>query len=75
MVMPSLSHEGSDIATWLGDLAPGRDVRTQLRDSAGLAPASPFNRRPFGGGTRRGLQLVPAMLAGQAVADVIHGWV
>jgi hypothetical protein len=23
MVMPSLSHEGSDIATWLGDLAPG----------------------------------------------------
>jgi hypothetical protein len=31
-----------------------------LRDSAGFQPASPFIRRPFGGGTRRGLQLVHA---------------
>src|SRR5207244_5340920 len=36
----------------------GHGARIQLRDSAGLAPASPVARRPFGGGTRRGLRLV-----------------
>src|SRR6187397_663537 len=51
MVMPSLSHEGSDIATRLGDLAPGwwsgyscgtAPALHRLRhSSAGLSAAAP----------------------------------
>jgi hypothetical protein len=50
--MPSLSHEGSDIATWLGDLAPGLrsavgpdTVAGQRRHHTGFAIYPPAFRR------------------------------